>query len=271
VADLSNPTISEPFSPSGKMNHILREAEKIAQQGKRGKQSLSGRNVYAEQFHDSKTLAIKAFRELQGMVSAIANPGLERTLIDIDTQLKYFFGPKTSESDRRDLRRNIDMLLKAEIEPTLDSLTKHETDFLPIEIASGTRGYVENVARQINVCFKHNALDACGVMIRRLLETLIIEVFEKRGLADRIKDAAGNYLMFADLVARLTSTPETPVGRTTRTELPKIAIILNNCAHSRTFNISRAQLVQHQTSIVIAVQELITLWDVRKSLTQPLA
>jgi hypothetical protein len=61
------------------------------------------------------------------------------------------------------------------------------------------------------------------------------------------------------------NTPETPVGRATKKELSTIATVLNNCAHSRTFNISKTQLVQYQAFVVIAVQELMGLWDVKVS------
>jgi len=242
--------------------HFLREAEKVVAQAKRGNKSLNGDNTYADKFHDCRTRATRVFRELQTMASPIANPGLQQTLVDIDKQLSYFFIPKTSPADRRDLRRHIEMLAKTEVEPALKALSQHPAEFLPLEIVNGSRGYVINVARQVNRCFQYECFDACGVMIRRLLETLIIEVFEKKGIANKIKDTSGNYLMFTDLVGKLINSPETPVGRTTRKELPNTAVVLNNCAHSRTFNISRAQLTQHQTVIVIAVQELVGLWDV---------
>lgn len=244
--------------------HFLLEAERIAEQAKRSKKSLRGNTPNAERFHNCRTQTIRTFKEVQSIVSPVANPGLERTLADIEKELSYFFDPKTSVADRRDLRRHIEMLAKAEIEPAFKSLNRAETEFIPIEIVDGSRGYVVNVARQVNRCFQCDSLDACGVMVRRLLETLIIEVFEKKGIADKIKDASGNYLMFTDLVSKLISTPETPIGRATKKELPTIATVLNNCAHSRSFNISKAQLVQYQAFIVIAVQELMGLWDVRK-------
>jgi hypothetical protein len=157
------------------------------------------------------------------------------------------------------------MLVKTEIEPALKSLKRVEAEFIPIEIVDNSRGYVVNIARQVNRCFNCESFDACAVMIRRLIETLIIEVFEKKGIAHKIKDtASGNYFMFTDLVARLINSTETPVGRNTKKELPNIATVLNNSAHSRTFNISKSQLIQYQTVIVIAIQELMSLWDIQK-------
>lgn len=247
-----------------RMDYFLLEAENIAFQAKKNKKSLTGNTPNAERFHDARTQAMRAFKEIQTLVSPVANAGLERTLNDVEKELSYFFDPRTSVADRRDLRRHVEMLAKSEIEPTLKSLNRVETEFIPMEIVDNSRGYVINVARQANRCFQSDAYDACGVMVRRLLETLIIEVFEKKGIADKIKDSGGNFFMLTDLVNKLISTPETPVGRSTKKELPTIATVLNNCAHSRTFNISKTQLVQYQAFIVIAVQELMGLWDVQK-------
>jgi len=246
------------------MDYSLLEAEKIARQAKRGNKSLKGNNSYAEKFYELRTNITRLFREMQSMAMPTANAGLERTIADIEKELGYFFDPKTSEYDRRDLRRHISMLVRTEVDPALKNSQQQKADFIPLEIVDKSRGYVVNVARQVNQCFQNDCFDACGVMTRRLLETLIIEVFEKKGLANNIKDGGGNYLMFSELVGRLINTPETPVGRTTKKELPTIATVLNNCAHSRTFNISKAQLVQYQAFIIISVQELMSLWDIRR-------
>ncbi|WP_208543899.1 hypothetical protein [Paenibacillus protaetiae] len=40
-----------------------------------------------------------------------------------------------------------------------------------------TRGYIEKVVNQINGTYEQGWYDACAVMIRRVIETLIIEAF----------------------------------------------------------------------------------------------
>lgn len=252
-------------SSADHINFLLVETETLARKAKRSKKSLRGDNIYAEKFHEAETKVMRTFRQIQSALLPTASPPLGRTISDVEKELGYFFDPRTSAVDRRDLRRHIDVLLKSEIEDALKSLRSLAVEFVPLEIVIGTRGYVMDVARQVNGCFRNDCLDACGVMVRRLLETLIIEVHEKKGLGNSIKDSAGNYLMFTDLVNKLVSTPALPVGRTTRKELPIIAVVLNNCAHNRIFNISRQQIVQYQASIVIAAQELVSLWDIRKS------
>jgi hypothetical protein len=49
---------------------------------------------------------------------------------------------------------------------------------IPFALLRGTRGYMERIAHQINGTYSNGWYDGCAVMIRRLIETLIIEVFE---------------------------------------------------------------------------------------------
>jgi hypothetical protein len=152
-----------------RMDYFLLEAENIAIQAKKNKKSLTGNTPNAERFHNARTQAMRAFKEIQTLVSPIADAGLERTLNDVEKELSYLFDSKTSVADRRDLRRHIEMLAKSEIEPILKSLNRIATEFIPIEIVDNSRGYVLNVARQANRCFQSDAYDACGVMVRRLI------------------------------------------------------------------------------------------------------
>jgi hypothetical protein len=253
------------LEPPEKLCHYLGEIQRMAAKARRAQRSLSGNNDYADRFHQSRIHATRAYKELKAAVAPIANPGLDRTLSDIGAMLSHFIEPALAPRDRTDLRREIEALVRTEAEPALRSVSGQGVEFLPMDMVEGTRGYVVKVTQQINGCFQHNHFDACGVMTRRLLETLIIEVFEKKGIADKIKNPNGDYLMFSELVTKIINTQDTPIGRTTRKELPGIAAVLNNCAHSRSFNISRGQLMRYQAYIVIAVQELVGLWEIRKS------
>ena len=58
----------------------------------------------------------------------------------------------------------------------------------------GTRGYIERVANQANGAYQNGWYDACAVMLRRLLETLIIEAFEHHRVDSKIKNSTGDFL-----------------------------------------------------------------------------
>jgi hypothetical protein len=79
------------------------------------------------------------------------------------------------------------------IQPAMD----HVSGYLPEPIWKNTRGYIEEVCRELNGSFHHSYYNAAAVMLRRLLETLIIETYEHLNRETEIKDASGNYRMLS--------------------------------------------------------------------------
>src|SRR5258706_4927786 len=61
--------------------------------------------------------------------------------------------------------------------------------FLPNKPRSkrATRHYLMMVVHQINTTYETACFDACAVMLRRLVESLIIEAFEAKGFDHEIK------------------------------------------------------------------------------------
>jgi hypothetical protein len=71
---------------------------------------------------------------------------------------------------------------------------KPSDSILPRELFANTRAYIERVVSQINGSYDHGFYDCCAVMCRRLVETLIIEVYESRARARDIKATDDNFL-----------------------------------------------------------------------------
>lgn len=71
-----------------------------------------------------------------------------------------------------------------------------------ISLVRGTRQYIENIANQANGAYENGWYDASAVMLRRLVETLIIEAFEHHQIDSKIKNADGDFFFLRDLVAR---------------------------------------------------------------------
>jgi hypothetical protein len=87
---------------------------------------------------------------------------------------------------RRDLDEKFSTFVSAPKKvPATDSV-------LPRELFKGTRGYIDSVVRQINGSYDCSFYDCCTVMCRRLLETLLIEVYEAEGRANEIKSPDGH-------------------------------------------------------------------------------
>jgi hypothetical protein len=96
-------------------------------------------------------------------------------------------------------------------------------------------------------------------MVRRLLEVLIIEVFEHFGASDNIKNTNGDFLYLSDLIGKLLAETTWALSRNTKAALPKLKDIGDKSAHSRRFNAVRSDIDRVLPDLRVAYQELIYL------------
>lgn len=128
---------------------------------------------------------------------------------------------------------------------------------LPFSVMRGTRSYLETLTHQINGSYEHGWYDGCAVMMRRLLESLIIEVFEERRMADKIQDTSGNFLPLERLVGKMTGEPAWNLSRVTRRALSDVKSLGDNSAHVRRFIAHRHDIDNVKAGFRTAVQELL--------------
>lgn len=140
-----------------------------------------------------------------------------------------------------------------------EGLPANTQQVLPTSLFKNTRGYLEKIVNQINGCYEKGWFDGCAVMIRRLVETLIIECFEEHGIADSIKGQNGDFLFLRDLITATLSESSWNLGRNTRQSLPKLKDIGDKSAHSRRYTARRWDIDKILNDIRIVAEELIYL------------
>jgi hypothetical protein len=128
-----------------------------------------------------------------------------------------------------------------------------------MSVVKGTRGYIEKVVVQANGTYEHQWYDACSVMIRRLVETLIIEVYESKKRAHEIKGADGNFLMLRHLVDRLLADSSFHLGRETKRGLPLIKSLGDRSAHTRYFLAKKEDIDRVIHDLRVVVDEMLNL------------
>ncbi|MGA7831884.1 MAG: hypothetical protein WCA21_13065 [Terracidiphilus sp.] len=128
-----------------------------------------------------------------------------------------------------------------------------------LSVVRNTRGYIEAVSNQINGAYENGWYDACAVMMRRLLETLIIECFEKHNLTAKIKNPAGDFLYLRDLIDRCLQEPSWNLSRNCKQAMPKLKDVGDKSAHSRRYNAHRGDIDPLLRDVRLVVQELIYL------------
>jgi hypothetical protein len=102
-----------------------------------------------------------------------------------------------------------------------------------------------------------NWFDAAAVMMRRLVEIAIIEAFEAKGVANKIKDASGNYLQLSDLVARAVNEPTLTLSRNAKKTLPTLRDLGHMSAHGRYFTARKEDLESVASGCRVLIEEFL--------------
>lgn len=155
-------------------------------------------------------------------------------------------------------------LVETEISSRIGELKVNEPsdNYFPLELLRNTRSYLNKTAQQAVLCYDYQIYDACLVMTRRLIETLIIELFERFKIIERIQDKNGNYFFCSDLIDCLLSEKGLwTIGRNSVKVLPDIKTKDDLCAHNRRFNATKSDIDSIKFGVRAVVEELVHLID----------
>lgn len=131
-------------------------------------------------------------------------------------------------------------------------------------LVRNTRGYIERVVHQLNGAYASGWYDACAVMIRRLVETLIIECFEKHGVSAKIKGTTGDFLFLRDLITVTLNETSWNLSRNTKQALPRLKDVGDLSAHSRRYVAQRKDIDKLVHDLRVVIQELVTVAELKR-------
>lgn len=239
-------------TPASLLQDLSQQALEVAKKARRHRKSLSGDNHYGNRFADLKSRATEAFEQL-----AALSTGDATTLAELITVV---FHTNTAAADRlrnqRELTSAIRRISRASNAPV--QIPVSSTNFIPPSILDDSkRSYIVAIGRQLNGCYQNGWRDASMVMMRRLLEIAIIEAFENKGIASKIKGADGNYFHLTQLVDLACAEPALPLSRGTKRALPKLKDLGHLSAHGRHFTARVDDVEKVQPDFRIAIEELL--------------
>jgi hypothetical protein len=155
---------------------------------------------------------------------------------------------------------------REKIKATLSSLLAPEapkipsdSEFLPSVLCKGTRQYIERIAAQINGCYHCTCYDGASVLCRKLIEILIIEVFEHHKLESMIKGTDGEYFMLSGLITAIVGCTGLSIGRETKQVLRDVKTIGDRSAHNRRYLAVKQDMDNLRLGYRLAVDELLHL------------
>jgi hypothetical protein len=127
---------------------------------------------------------------------------------------------------------------------------------LPLDVVKGTRKYLEQIVNQANGCYEKGWYDASSVMARKLVEVLIIAVFEEKGEAAAIKKD-DNFFMLSGLVDAILARTDWNLGRETKTALPLLKSLGDRSAHNRHFMARKVDVDKLLPGLRVTVEDLL--------------
>jgi hypothetical protein len=113
------------------------------------------------------------------------------------------------------------------------SKPKISYSFLDKDTFPESRTYLLRMSEQINGTYEYEFYDGCAVLMRRLMESLLIEVFEHTGQGRLIKDAAGEYKMLKGII-RAIGGSSIKFARGVDKTIENVKKVGDNAAHGRT-------------------------------------
>lgn len=246
---VSSDSETELMPASSRLERLVRDGIEVARKAKRHRNSLSGDNFYANKLASLRADATNAFREL-----ASSSAGDTSALAEMIEQV---FAAPTPAKQRTETARNLVFSLQTTWKTVQRRITESEGLF-PLSILSqAKRGYLITVGRQINGCFTSGWYDASAVMMRRLIEIAIIEAFEAHTIANKIKDAAGDYLQLSDLVRFTLAEPSWNLSRNTKRSLPQLRELGHKSAHGRYYSARKEDVESVRADCRVVVEELL--------------
>jgi hypothetical protein len=156
------------------------------------------------------------------------------------------------------LREKIDREVDKPIE------LKPSNSLFPLSIFNNTRGYLIDFSKEASSCYDLGLYTSCLFMLRKITETLIIELYESKGLQAKIKNVKGDYLQLSDLIAAVTNEQTWKLTKIVKENLPKIKLLADSSVHSKRFSAKQPDIDGIKTNVRIAFEELISHIDYAK-------
>jgi hypothetical protein len=143
--------------------------------------------------------------------------------------------------------------LQGKVEPQVSSF-----QIIPESLVINHREYIKRIVREINGTYENALFTACGVLIRRLFETCMIEAFEFNKKESIIKELNGEYKTAEQIKNELLKNPFGNISRSVKRALGNkdILEVGHNCAHDRFFTARKYDIDKIRSDIRYIVEYL---------------
>jgi hypothetical protein len=134
---------------------------------------------------------------------------------------------------------------------------------VPNDWVKGTRLYLEGIVHQINGTYDSGFYDACATMCRRLMESLIIELYIHSGRAGEVQNN-GVFLGLERLIAHVRADGKLTLGRNTPKTMIDVKELGDTAAHDRVYITSKQDIDDIIPRYRRMIRDLLAACGIRK-------
>lgn len=160
------------------------------------------------------------------------------------------------------VRERIDMEINNPVEH------KPSNSLFPLSIFDNTKDYLIDYSREASICYDYGLFTSCLFMLRKITETLIIELYESNNIQSKIKNTKGDYLQLSDLIKAVTNETSWKLTKIVKENLPRIKLLADSSVHSKRFSARQSDIDGIKTNVRIAFEELISHIDYKNQNTK---
>ena len=148
---------------------------------------------------------------------------------------------------------------------SLLKIRKHQPNdsILPSNYVLGTRKYLEDIVWQINSSYELGLYDCCAVMCRRLMESLIIEIYIQEKRQSEIQNNCA-FVMLDNLVKYICSDSKITLSRNTPKTMKDIKHLGDTAAHDRIYITEPQDIDDIKAKYRRLIYELLVLSKIKK-------
>lgn len=124
--------------------------------------------------------------------------------------------------------------------------------------------YIFSLTKQVNVSYNIGNFDCCAVMVRRLMESLIIEVYIRNKKVSDIR-SGGSFLMLDSLIKKMINDKDIILSRDMPKSMSDIKRIGDTAAHDRIYITTEMDINEEKLVIRKVINELLVLSGLKNS------
>jgi Histidine kinase-, DNA gyrase B-, and HSP90-like ATPase len=138
------------------------------------------------------------------------------------------------------------------------STKKATSDYISPEILDRMPPYILRLLPQINGAYENEWYEAAAMVLRRLVETLIIELYSRRGWTNDVQDpTTKEFLPLKALIGKINGDARLNTPKRTIDGLNNVKELGDTAAHDFKIRIRKTDLDRIQTSVRMTLEKLI--------------